>query len=173
MKRRQIVPHIGDVFLIPVDGDRVSFGQIVGKYVAGGYYFAIFERTYARTGLPSLPEAIDDRLLLLALSLDAKIAVGDWTVVGNAPVAEAIPLPAFKESVDAIDNVEVVDYSGARRRPATPEEAERVPHRSVVSPAFLEETLRAKHGLQPWSEEFEGLEPDEANSSRRLFDEGP
>ena len=52
-----------------------------------------------------------------------------------------------------------MDYSGRRRRPAQAVEAELLPNRKVVAPVRLEKALRAKHGLEPWTEDYSDLAP--------------
>lgn len=86
----------------------------------------------------------------VALSLDAKIAADQWVVLGNEPVPQDVPLPAYKEIVGSPDQVDVVDYSGQRRRRAVGREADLLPNRIVVAPIRLEKALRAMHGLEPW-----------------------
>jgi len=161
---------VGDVFIVPVGDGRVGVGQIVGTYGKDAYYFAIFD-----TVLPldeagdRLSEALACPVLFLALSMDAKLHVGHWTVVGRAPVAADMPLPAYKEAVGVPSHVEVVDYSGTRRRPATPIEAEALPNRKVVAPVRLEKALRASLGLEPWLDIFEDLRAEGRVTTADIF----
>ena len=110
------------------------------------------------------------QIAFLALSTDGKIAVGHWEVVGNQPVRDGIPFPAFKEMVGGPERVDVVDYSGKRRRLARGAEAEWLPNRKIVAPVRLEKALRAKYGLEPWSDAYAALEPSEIATTARLFD---
>jgi Immunity protein 26 len=162
--------RVGDVFSVPLDDERVGSGQIVATYGKDAYFFALFERAYARDEQLDLEQAVRAPVALLALSFDAKIAVGDWVVVGNQPVADDVPLPAFKEMVGGPDRVDVVDFSGERRRRAQGEEAEWLPNRTIVAPALLEKALRAKHGLEPWNDAYAALEPSPLATTARLFD---
>lgn len=149
---------LGDVFVVPVGDGRAGVGQIVGVYGKDAYYFAIFD-----TVLPideaegRASEAVGTPLLFLALSMDAKLHAGHWTVVARAPVATDVPLQAYKEMVGVPSQFEVVDYSGTRRRSATPIEAEALPNRKVVAPVLLEKALRAFLGLEPWLDIFDEL----------------
>lgn len=147
--------QVGDVFVIPLDEHRVGFGQIVAAYSVGNHYLALFARAYQGDNLPDPAEAVKDEIALLALSLDTKIRNGDWHLVGNRPVnPRDFPLPAWKEVVGFPSRIPyVVDYSGAFRRKATGTE-EALPLRTVVSPALLEDALKAFHGIQPWDEEW-------------------
>jgi hypothetical protein len=162
--------RVGDVFSVRIDEERFGLGQVVAVYGNNAYFFALFEPTFAQGQRLDLEREVRAPVALLALSLDAKIAVGDWRVLGNAPVPDDMPLPAFKEMVGTPDRVDVVDYSGGRRRPARDDEAERLPNRKIVAPVRLEKALRAKHGLEPWIDAYAELEPSTITSTARLFD---
>jgi hypothetical protein len=162
--------HGGDVFSVPLDGERFGLGQVVATYGKDAYFFALFEPAFARGEQLDFGEALRAPVALLALSLDAKVAPGDWVVVGNQPVADEVPLPAFKEMVGGPDRVDVVDFSGERRRRARGEEAEWLPNRKIVAPVRLEKALRAKHGLEPWNDACAALEPSQVGTTARLFD---
>jgi hypothetical protein len=161
---------VGDVFTLPIDDSRIGVGQIVGKYGAEGYYYiAIFDFIASLRGSVDIDDAVSKRVLFLALSLDAKLWAGHWELVGNRRVADQMPLPAFKEVVGTPDRVDVVDFSGERRRRASPLEAEVLSNRKVVAPVILEKALRAKFGVEPWLEIYTDLAPDEIATSARLF----
>lgn len=160
---------IGDVFEIPLDERRKVYGQVVGKYRNDAYYLAVFDRVLDREQSPPLELAVDAPLSLLALSFDAKLAAGHWPIVGRADVADDMPLPAYKEAVGSPDNIQVVDYSGTRRRPATADEARALPNRTLVAPIRLEKALRALQELEPWRSDYEALLPNEALTTSRLF----
>lgn len=160
---------IGDVFTLPVDEDRVAYGQVVAAYGDDARYFAVFERLYRRAERPATSVVVQDRIALLALSLDAKFRSGEWSVVGHEPVSDDVPLPAYQEIVGSPDRVDIVDYSGTRRRQCTPEESRQLGRRTVVAPVRLQKALRAKHGLEPWETSYSKLQPDEATSASRFF----
>ena len=138
-------------------------------YGNDAYYFAIFDVVASDPAAVDVEEALDARVVFLALSLDAKLAAGHWTLVGHRPVSKTMPLPAFKEAVGGPDRIDVVDYSGEHRRPAQGAEAELLPNRKVVAPVRLEKALRAKHGLEPWTEAYSDLAPVDTMTSERLF----
>lgn len=122
------------MFTVPIDESRVGVGQVVATYGKDAYYFAIFDAVVPDGGPVDLERALLERVIFLALSMDAKLAAGHWRIVGNRPVREGMPLPAFKESVGGPERVDVVDYSGEQRRPARGAEAELLPSRKVVAP---------------------------------------
>lgn len=168
MTRRQV--RVGDVFTMPLDDARVGYGQIVAKYGKDAYFFAIFEDVHPRGSEPDIAEVLGGRILFLALSLDAKLAADHWQVVEQRPVREDVPLPAYKEVAGTPDQVDVVDYTGQRRRRSNPGESRLLRYRKVVAPVRLEKALRARHGLEPWRDEYAELKPIELASTKRLFD---
>ena len=161
--------NVGDVFEITLDDRRKVYGQVVGKYRNDGYYLAVFDRVLDREQSPPLELVLDAPVSLLALSFNAKLANGQWPIVGRADVADDMPLPAYKEAVGSPDNVQVVDYSATHRRPATADEARALPNRTLVAPIRLEKALRALQELEPWRSDYDALLPNEALTTRRLF----
>jgi hypothetical protein len=159
----------GDVFAVPLDDGRFVVAQVVATYGEDAYYFAVFEPVFARGDQPDLSEVTSTGVAFLALSFDAKIAAGHWPMLGNRGVRRGVPLPAFKEMVGGPGRIDVVDFSGTRRRSASPEESRRLPNRSFVSPALLEGAVRASHGLEAWHDEYDRLRPS-PDTSAKLFD---
>jgi hypothetical protein len=159
---------VGDVFVIPIDDNRVGVGQAVAMYGEDSYYLAIFEPTIDRD-LGELDSAIDGPILFLALTFDAKVWAGDWPVVGTRPVRPDMPLPAYKQMVGVPDRFDVVDYSGQRRRPARGTEAVWLSNRFSVAPIRLERALRAVHGVEPWDDAYAELRPSQIATTERLF----
>jgi hypothetical protein len=163
--------RVGDVFTIPVDCTRVGVGQVVATYLDSSFYFALFEPLYSPHELPALEEAVAQRVAFLAISFDARVAKGPWSIVGHCRVQDDMPLPAFKEMVGGPGRVDVVDFSGTRRRRARGDETRWLSNRKVVSPLVLEEALKARHGVEPWNDTYASLEPNYATTTARLFDQ--
>jgi len=162
---------VGDVFVIPLGDGRAGVGQIVGAYGKDAFYFAVFDGVLPLAEVKGRAiEFLGRRVRFLALSLDAKLYVGHWTIVGHVPVAASFPLPAYKEAVGAPPGYEVVDFSGTLRRPATPAEAAKLPNRKVVAPVRLERALKAAEGLEPWHEAFDELRFHKFVTTADMFD---
>jgi hypothetical protein len=155
MADKRVCLTIGDVFRLPLDLSRVGYGQIVGRFGRSAYYFAIFEQPHELSEQPGLAEIVQGRIALLALSLDALLYHGGWEIVGNTAVPE-IKWATYKEAI-APDTFEAVDHTGSMRRPATPDEVERLPFRSVVAPIRLQNAFRALHGAAAWDEAYDAL----------------
>ena len=163
-------PRVGEVFTVPIDEDRAGVGQIVAEYGKGAYYFAIFDTLVSRPeDRLEVSRALTGPIRFLALSLDAKLHAGHWSIVDRQPVRNDLPLPAYKEAVTTHDPFDVVDFSGTRRRRASRDEVERLRNRVIVAPARLERALRASVGLEPWLPAFDDFSP-RGLTSRELFD---
>ncbi|QIG39396.1 hypothetical protein G5T42_07790 [Microbacterium sp. 4R-513] len=162
--------EVGDVFIVPVGDGRAGVGQVVANYRSSALYFAILEDLVPVDATEAQAvKATGSPVVLLALSLDAKLHVGDWVTVGNAPVAAGMPLPAYKELVAVPDQFDVVDYSGNRRRRATPAEVELLSNRRVLAPILVEEALRALIGVGTWLDIFDDLRPHAGLTTADLF----
>ena len=173
MGRKRAGFNVGEVFSIPVDNERVGYGQIVAPYrESGGYfYFAVFDGVYPRDQEPDLAAVVAEPLVFLALSMDSLLVHGHWQVVGRQEVdASKIPWPAYKEGVTPPGTFDIVDYTGQRRRRANDDEAESLPFRTVVAPIRVEKALRALHGTEPWDDVYDALRPvgDEETSAALL-----
>lgn len=158
--------------MMPLSDGRAGVGQVV----YGGpdvFFFAIFEHVLAAGGhsKEQALEALASPVVFLAESFDSKLHVGDWTVVGQAPVSPAMPFPAYKCTIGRPGNVQVEDFTGTRRRPATSLEATTLPNRSIVSPMVLEVALEAKMGLAPWLSAFDNLMVSGQTTSKDAFPE--
>ena len=161
---------VGDVFIVPVGDGRAGIGQVVADYGASAHYIAIFDGVMSlKMAETQAVKATSSPVALLALSMDAKLYVGDWLTVGHAPVAAGMALPAYKELVGVPDQFDVVDFSGNRRRRATPEEVGRLPYRKVVAPVRIENALKASLGLGPWLQIFDDLRPKGHVTSADMF----
>jgi hypothetical protein len=163
-------PQVGDIFIVPTGDGRAGIGQVVGAYGKDAYFFAIFDLVLpVDVAAERAPEALSCSVLLLALSLDAKLHAGHWTIVAHGPVDASIPLPAYKEAVGRSTKFDVVDYTGDRRRPATRLEVETLPNRKVVAPVRLEKALQASLGLELWLEAFDELRPKRKTTTSDIF----
>jgi hypothetical protein len=162
---RRVQLRVGDLFLVPIDEARVALGQAAALYGQHAYFFAVFELVM-HTENVAVDLALASPVSFMALSFDAKVAAGDWPIIGNRAVDPAWPLPAYKEIVSVLGRVEIVDHSGTRRRPARGTEAEWVPNRTIVAPIRIERAVRARQGLGPWREEYERLRPSLATTAR-------
>ncbi len=161
---------VGDVIAIPVDEARVGLAQVVGQYKRA-LYFSVFRRLWPSGAVGDVEEALNDEVILLALSFDARLHSGDWRVIGHCEIKpESAPLPAYLEGVSPPGSYEVVDHSGTLRRAATATDVEQMPPRQIVAPIRIENALRAFHGLDLWIDEYERLRVPPTNQrSRGVF----
>jgi hypothetical protein len=159
---KQAVPRIGDAYRIPLEGERFVVAHVVAKYLSSEY-IAVYAGTCA-TGSEEarcVEASLENDVVLLALTYDAKIVRGDRPHVGLYDVPlDRIPFPAYVVARDAATGrSEVEDYTGTRRRDATTEEAAVLPNRTTVGPIALEQAARALHGHTGWLERFDTFKP--------------
>jgi hypothetical protein len=147
--------QVGDLFRLSIDEHRVGYGQIVEKYQGQAYYFVIYEQPHEHDDLVDPESVVAGDVALLALSLDALIARGDWELVTNRQ-PPALTWPVYAESV-APGVFEAVDHTGTVRRRVNPDEAARLPTRSIVAPVRVQNAFRALHGAAQWNSAFDQL----------------
>jgi len=158
--------RVGDVFLVPLDGENWALGQLVSAW-NDELYVAVFdqkrEKQQADPG-----SVVDQEPIFLALTLDAKLFHGDWPIIGNVQENLAsFPQPAFKVRQSGVVHIESRDRTVSR--PATQAEAEILRYRSVSSPAVIEEAVQAHFGIGEWSPHFDEFPADYAVQSSRLL----
>lgn len=159
---------VGDVFLIPLDGDRYGIGQLAGDW-KGELYVVIFDKVVSSSA--SAADVDNAPLLLAALTLDAKLHHGDWRIIGNRLAnIGAIPQPWFKVNVEGETYVEARDRSVTRL--ATDAEAASLRLRTVVAPVRLENALKAINGIGEWHPRFNELRAEHAAASADLLRHG-
>ena len=153
----RIRPKEGDVFTIPVDKDRIGFGQIHFKSKGPGPIFlVIFEALSKIEVVPSVEQILQTGPILAGCSMDALLKIAHWKIVGNhTTIRSDIPLPFFKTGTKNACYLE--DFYGRRIRKATIEEAAFFDNPFSRAPIAFENALKAHHRLAPWLESYEKL----------------
>lgn len=149
---------IGDVFLVPVEDAKSAVCQIAER----DRLDRLFVATFAQLVLPESDEIrgiLGTDIVLLGLTMDARLRTGDWRLCGNYRIVQWMPLPAYKLRVGAEATPAVEDFRGTRSRRASSEEFDQLPFRKIVSPMLFELAVRAHFGVGRWREEFDGLTP--------------
>jgi hypothetical protein len=150
---------IGDVFRVSLSSSAVAYGQIASRWgnTKGHFYFLGYRSAYDASTDPALDAIVGDAIALLALSLDALLYHGHWSVIGNRAVDESrIAWPTYK--VATAPGVFVIeDHLGNQLRPATDDQVAALKYRSVIAPIRFENAMKALHGLVAWLPEFQDL----------------
>lgn len=155
---------VGDVFLIPVDGERYGIGQLAGDW-KGELYVVVFDKLVSQTASPADIDGCE--LVFAALTLDAKLYHGHWPVIGNrVDNLSDLPQPWFKVGVGGETHIESRDRLATRQ--ATEAERAGLQHRTVVAPVRVEKALKALHGIGEWTAEFDELRATYALESVKL-----
>jgi hypothetical protein len=157
--------RVGDVFLVPTGDGRAGVGQVVGTYRSNAYYFALHAQLVTGDDRAGVTAALSSEITFLALSFDAKLSAGHWSLVGSAPVPLGVPFPAYREAGESGTQLYLVDHTGTRRHPVRETEVGGARFRRFVAPVRLERAFRASLGLEPWLEAYEELIPSGLTSA--------
>jgi len=140
----------GDVFTIPVDENRVGFGQIIKIPNKNNFIIVVFQEICITTEIPAVNEIINFSPLFLGYTMDAKLYHKHWKIIGNNNSnIDLIPLPNYRLGTPP-DDIYITDYSGKVLRPAKKEEYEKLEHKTVRAPVGYENALKAYHNLKEW-----------------------
>jgi hypothetical protein len=157
---------VGDVFLVPLDGESWALGQLVSAW-NDELYVAIFGQK-VETQQVDPHSVVAQEPVFLALTLDAKLFHGDWPILGNVQEnLSSFPQPAFKVRQSGVVYIESRDRTVSR--PASSSEAEILRYRSVSSPAVIEKAVRAHFGFGAWSPHYDEFHADYTYQSARLL----
>ena len=153
-----MMARAGEVFAIPVDEERVGFGQVVPHPYA--FYVIIFQRITERPVDVSLAELVQDEIALFGQTSDVSLEHGEWKVVGKVPDFQELPRPyyhVYREGKDVLE-----DFEGNYVRDATMEDTRYYESRTSHSPDLFAQALKALHGIDPWEAEFEQISIEHA-----------
>jgi hypothetical protein len=158
-------PTAGDVFEIPVDGNRVAYGQVLSPEEF--LHLVVFDGVHDPEVAHDLDEVLRAAVVVYAWTRDDFLRDGTWRVVESRAVEpNAMPPVEFIEMARP-DEFQVVDWAGNVLRPASAAEIEKAPFRSISSPESVQEATEAWHGIRPWEDKHLSLRPwDERNAER-------
>lgn len=139
---------IGDIFTIRVDEKQYCFGQVIGNET-----LIIFDIVSEND--PELDVISRSPIAFLAHIVDVKIEDGQWKVIGNTNIPNAIVFPEYK--VETPSGVMVMNYKGEIIRPANELEITTLSSRKSYSPAVLEGAVKSKFVGLPWKPYYNEL----------------
>jgi len=151
----------GDVFEIPLEGDRMALGQVAARLGPGKMPCFLVVFGGFDEGRAADPQSLAKReIVLQAISFDVLIKLGRWPLVGHAPpVTDQIEWPEFKTMTNSPSTWVVIDLQGAFVRDATRADLRDLPHHTSVAPIRIEKAARALAGLERWDESYDILLP--------------
>ncbi|HEX8277931.1 MAG TPA: Imm26 family immunity protein [Segetibacter sp.] len=153
LSKKKIRAKVGDLFQIPIDMSRVSYGQ-VAENKSGVLRIITFNRIFTIRDNPTIEEILDAEIVLLTDTMDAKIYNGDWKVVGNASVRANLPIPKFKFGLNP---VYITDYGAKRKCVATQEETDKLDFQFSAAPIRIQNAMQAHFGVKEWDADFDKL----------------
>lgn len=151
-RKRSVKTRAGDIFAMPAPNRQSGYGQII---VGGSvFYVAVFREIYDSP--PDLDELLLSEILLAGWTLDALIYHGEWQVIGNRPpISDRVPFPTYKVRINGLPYIH--EFTGKKRRPATPEYWELLDYKTTVAPIQYQNALLAHHGLGEWRDHYDEI----------------
>src|SRR5258706_8140914 len=120
----------GDVFTIPLTGEKVAIGQIASRLQRGktAYFMIVYEGAHSEATV-DVDSAVGAPIALQAITFDPLIRNGRWQRIANRPVPEdRIRWPIFRSMTAAPDKYAVIDHRLREVRSATRHEVKDLPH---------------------------------------------
>lgn len=144
-RRKKIKVSLGDLFAIPVNNELMTIGQVVHKGSTSDVYI-IFDCVYKQG--ESINDVTNSSILFIVNTVDTKLEDSEWKVVGNKKIPEALILPTY--IAETLDGFVVLDAGGIIIRHATENDVKCLSTLRSVSPAILEDAVKAKFGNEEW-----------------------
>lgn len=148
--------RVGDIFTIQVSEDKIGFGQIIEIPNKDNFIIAVYKTIYTGKDWPSLQEIVEDEVLLLGYTLDAKLYHKHWKIIGNLSLPPGkVKLPFFR--LGTAPDYKLVDYKGQVIKNIGLELFNCLNYQTVIAPVRYENALKAYHGLNEWRAEYDDL----------------
>lgn len=143
----------GDIFSIEIDNDHLGYGQIVAVPDKNKFMIIVFKNKRNKNEKNSLQDIINDEILLLGYTLDAKFYHKNWIIVGNEKTnLTTIRYPKYK--LGSIEPFTLLDHNGREIKKIGKAEAEDLAYLAVIAPVRYENALKAFHEIGEWSENY-------------------
>lgn len=152
MTKEKILIKEGDLIRIPIDSHRFGIAEVMKMPNKHSFMIRIFDEIYT-----DYPDIISSNVLLLGITMDAKIFHGDWELIKKPIDIRTKTLVPFYKIGLSLDNAFVVDYSGNIIRKCTVEDFAFLDYMTVVAPVRFELALRAHFGIGDWKPEYTSI----------------
>tara|TARA_R110002072_G_scaffold100824_2_gene222163 strand:- start:260 stop:775 length:516 start_codon:yes stop_codon:yes gene_type:complete len=160
----------GDIFTIPIDDERLGYGQIIEIPDSHSFMIAVFDiETTSNESISSI-EIVEKEILLMGYTLDAKLYHKHWVIVDNyCENLKNIELPYFKLGTPP-GEIFLTDYNGVRLRECTIEEFNNLIYQPTVAPVSYENALKSIKGVGEWKEHYNKLRIDYLLAGRHFIE---
>lgn len=159
----------GDLIKIPLHERSAALGQVVVVLGHGVILLAVFPATTANSDADLLDQLTKAPQLVVE-TMDVLLETGDWSIVGNAPVSDHIPIPVYAVPVGLRQDLYIQKVNGHLVRRATAAEVESLRPPVSFSPAHVEDAVRAANGLGEWAPDYDAMKADWNRSVHRVLD---
>ena len=146
----------GDIFTIPINGDKSGFGQIVEVPNKNNFIIIVFEEVYDNQQLPVLAKVISSKVLFFGYTMDALLYHKYWKIVGNSLVnLEKIKMPYYK--LGSAGDFKLVNHKGDFISKISKEKFEKLNYHEIIAPIRYENAFKAYHGIGEWHDDYDEL----------------
>ncbi len=143
----------GDIFEFRPNDNALAYGQIIGLGKGGSISVVLFKSMYKSR--PDSKEILEDDILLIANTFDAKLYHKHWTIIDNMDLGQTnVIRPYYKIGTDP---VMVENFEGKTLKTATDDEKQSLIYRSYVAPVRLELAFKAYYKNGEWRDAFDDL----------------
>lgn len=134
----------GNIYKIPVSPEYFGIGEIVAIPDEDYFIFRVFKKIYTVD-----PDTVEDSVLLLGATMDAKIYAGHWTKLHNIPI---------RTHSKVSENAGVLNHPINNLVNMLLGKSETSVHDlTIVAPVRFELALKAYHNLGQWKAEFDTI----------------
>jgi len=149
MLKKEVKLQKGDIFTIPIDDNRIGYGQII-ETREHDFLIVVFDYSESDDNTTDLSAVVKSRKILMGNTLDAKFFNGDWRIVGSVTDnLKEIPLPTYKIGLPG--SLQAVSYYGNIVSTADVE-LDDLEYELVSAPIRFEKALQAHFGKGEWDE---------------------
>lgn len=161
---------VGDIFTIPISDEKTGFGQIIIIPSKSNFIIVVFEKVYTGRDWPNVKEIIEDKILFLGYTMDAKLYHNHWQIIGNETSnLDRIKLPYYK--LGTPPDCKLVDYKGKVIGKIGKDKFQKLEYKTVLAPIEYELALKAYYKLGEWEEEFSQFIYDKTLESIKIVEE--
>lgn len=144
-RKKEIKGSLGDIFTIPVNEELMAIGQVVFKGATSDV-FIIFDYIYKEDELINTVQ--NQPILFMLNTVDTKLEDGEWQIIGKEKPPKNLTLRNY--IAETLDGYVVLDAGGQIIRDATDSDVKSLYNLRSISPAIVEDAVRAKFGGGEW-----------------------
>lgn len=147
-------PKFGDVFVVPLDDGRLSFGRMLQRTLMAFYDLIADD-------VPSVEHIVSRPVLFKIWVIDSSLRSGAWRIPENRSVDDDLAMEPQFFKQDALNGKLSIHQSDGGEISCTAEECEGLERAAVWDPSHVEDRLRDHYNGVPnaWVESMKPMPP--------------